>query len=693
MTAKILHGNYAIAYGVLRVFNSQPIPGVISVYPITPQTQIPEKLHEFSNEGILNAKIINVESEHSAMAACIGAVMAGVPTTFTASSGQGILYMTENVYWAAGLRVPMLLANIEREVSSPWALRSGQTDFLSQRDSGGLQFFCETAQEALDTLIQLDRITKYVKLLGMLSITGFETSHTLEKVDIPEQELVNEYITPYKPKYKLDPSDPHAFGGLTLPEAWMAMKYKASQAMEEAIGVAKEADEKFYKIFGRKYGLIEKYGYESELENPSTVLVTAGSLAGTIKEYIENLKEKNKNEKVGLLRLRMFRPFPKEEIVKALEDVKKVVVLDRNSAGVLSQEVSAALQSASERPKVFNIRAGIGGVDVRLERIKEILDGISKPSWQKKEAIWILEKIEEPTYPSFSPINLDKSECMFSGHGACPGCGSSLAMRHIAKTLGERTIMVIPASCWTLIAGNYPFSSLKFPVLHIAFASAAAAASGIKAGLLARGDRETIVSVFAGDGATYDIGLAAVSAAAERGECIIYICNNNQAYMNTGTQASGATPYGAWTTTTLAGKPTKRKNMPEIMAAHKIPYVATISISHLDDLAQKVEKAKKVVQNGKGMAYLEILSPCQPGWQYPSNLTVHLAKLAVESGAWPLYEVENGEKWIINHEPKFLSVGKYLKLQGRFKHPKKEDVEAIQEDIYKEWAYLRNKPN
>lgn len=283
---------------------------------------------------------------------------------------------------------------------------------------------------------------------------------------------------------------------------------------------------------------------------------------------------------------------------------------------------------------------------------------------------------------------MNTNELLVSGHNACAGCGAMIMMRHVLKELGEKTIMVIPACCSTLLMGVYPYTSLRIPLIHCPFETAAAIASGIRAALNLDGDTETTVLAWAGDGGTFDIGLQALSAAVERNENFIYVCYDNEAYMNTGIQRSSATPWGAWTTTTP--RPTvknePKKDIVKILAAHKIPYAATATLAFMDDLCAKVRKAKGI----KGSRFLHLLSPCQPGWRVESKDTVKLSRLAVETRIFPLYEVENGETWRINYEPeKFTPVEEYLKLQGRFSHLTAEDIRIIQANMEKEWQNLK----
>ncbi len=285
---------------------------------------------------------------------------------------------------------------------------------------------------------------------------------------------------------------------------------------------------------------------------------------------------------------------------------------------------------------------------------------------------------------------MEREEYVLPGNTACHGCPSTICLRTVLKALKGRAILVIPACCTSVYMGPFPNSAIKVPVFNTAFASAAATASGIKASLEMQGD-DTEVVVWAGDGGTYDIGLQALSGAAERGEDIIYICYNNEIYSNTGIQRSGATPFGAWTTTTWAGKTEHRKDVSEIMLAHGIPYVATASTGYLKDLYEKVKKAKEI----KGFRYIEILAPCPPGWRFPMDKTVHMGKLAVESGMWILLESVNGRfrftgvsRAIAEGKRKMRDLEEYLISQERFSHLSKKEIDEIRRYVQEKWSRL-----
>jgi pyruvate/2-oxoacid:ferredoxin oxidoreductase beta subunit len=282
-----------------------------------------------------------------------------------------------------------------------------------------------------------------------------------------------------------------------------------------------------------------------------------------------------------------------------------------------------------------------------------------------------------------------EQEFVHPGHVGCPGCGATIAMRFVLKALGEKTIMVLPACCWSVIAGPYPHSALKIPVIHAAFETGGATATGVRAALDMKGDTETTVLTWAGDGGTFDIGFQALSGAVERNENFIYVCYDNEAYMNTGIQRSSSTPYGAWTTTTTGRdwKKLRKKNIVEVLVAHRIPYAATASIAYPEDLLRKAQKAKDM----KGSRFLHIYASCPTGWRIPSEMSVKIARMAVQTNIFPLYEVEDGLRYTINYKPREYLVREYFKLQGRFRHLTDQDLDQIQQMVNEDWELLLRK--
>jgi len=286
-------------------------------------------------------------------------------------------------------------------------------------------------------------------------------------------------------------------------------------------------------------------------------------------------------------------------------------------------------------------------------------------------------------------LNLPEQEYMLPGNRTCAGCTLSIAYRYILKALEGKAIITVPASCLTVLHGMYPTTSVLIPCLNVAFPSTAASASGLVAGLKALGKSDLTVVAFAGDGGTNDIGIQGLSGAAERNTDFIYICYDNEAYMNTGTQRSSSTPLGAKTTTTPTGKRQHAKDMPHIMESHGVPYIATACPSYPADLYDKVRKAKD--KNGM-TRYIHISTPCAPGWLFPSKDAVTVGRLSVETGMFILYEIENGtfqltgkSRSMAEHETKLKPLASYMGLQGRFANISQERLEELQHWVNSRW--------
>ncbi|MGQ9617923.1 MAG: pyruvate ferredoxin oxidoreductase [Candidatus Aminicenantia bacterium] len=377
---KVITGNHSVSYGV-KLARAE----VIAAYPITPQTQVVELLSEFCASGELKAKFIKVESEHSAMAACIGASIAGA-RAFTATSAQGLALMHELLHWAAGGRLPIVLADINRAMAPGWSVWTDQNDSLSQRDTGWMQIYCESNQEVIDSVIQGYKIAEKVSLPLMLILDAFVLSHTSEPVDIPEQEKVDAYLPPYSPEIRIDINRPKAFGGLLSPDYYMEMRYLLERDMEGATKVIKEADEEFYKIFGRKYGIVEPY----KCDDAKLILVVSSTITGTARTVIDKLRERGK--KVGLLKMRFFRPFPFEDVKSILLNAEKIAVIDRNisygAGGIFFQEIKSSLYNDRRRPPIFGFITGLGGRDVTPEIIEDIINYTETHEYPEENILW-----------------------------------------------------------------------------------------------------------------------------------------------------------------------------------------------------------------------------------------------------------------------------------------------------------------
>jgi pyruvate ferredoxin oxidoreductase alpha subunit len=380
---KVIVGNHAVSWGAQLARTE-----VISAYPITPQTQIVEELSEMCADGRLDAKFIKVESEHSAMAACIGASATGV-RTFTATSAQGLALMHELLHWASLGRHPIVMADINRAMAPGWSIWTDQNDSLSQRDTGWIQLYCETNQEVIDTTIQAFKLAEAVDLPVMIILDAFFLSHTSEPVDIPDQDLVDGFLPRREARYKLDTDDPRAFGALARPDVYMEIRLRQQEAMEEAREVMVGIEREWAELTGRGYGPIESY----PTEGAELLLVTSGTITSTSRHVVNELQ--NEGRKVGLVKVKMFRPFPTQEIRAVLAKVPRVAVLDRNISpghgGIFAEEIRSALYDlpAEDQPALFGYVLGLGGRDVTPEVIRGIVDEASVAPVPEREDLWV----------------------------------------------------------------------------------------------------------------------------------------------------------------------------------------------------------------------------------------------------------------------------------------------------------------
>ena len=378
---QVAEGSQAISEAV-RLAKVQ----VIAAYPITPQTHIVEVLSEFCSNGTLNARFICVESEHSAMAAIIGAASSGV-RTFTATSSHGLAYMHELLHWSSGARLPIVMADVNRALGPGWNIWLDQTDSLSQRDTGWIQLYGEDSQDVLDTTLMAYRLAESVNLPVMVVLDAFFLSHTYEPVDVPDPEPVDQFLPPFSPRFQLDTGNPSAFNQFVAPQAYMEMRYNIQTAMEQVPGNYARIAEEFEVIFGRQHNPAEAV----QCEDAEIILVTAGTTVSTCRQAVNRLR--SKGEKAGLLKLKMFRPFPVDFCRQALSGKQKVAVVDRNcsfgASGIFAQELRAALYSAESPPQIYGYIAGLGGRDVTPETIEDIYWQTRNTASPQSESIWI----------------------------------------------------------------------------------------------------------------------------------------------------------------------------------------------------------------------------------------------------------------------------------------------------------------
>jgi len=345
---------------------------VVAAYPITPQTSVVEKIADLVESGEMDAEFIRVESEHSAMVACISAAATGV-RTFTATSAHGLALMHEALHWASGSRLPIVMAVVNRAMGAPWSIWPDLSDSLSQRDTGWIQFYCADNQEVFDTILQAYKLCEdeRVFLPAMVCLEGFILSHTYAPAEIPDQAKIDDFLPEYKSGWVLDVNKPCSHANLVSPEWYMEFRYMIQEAMENAKRLIPQIDKEYGKRFGHEYGgLVEKY----RCDGADLVLLTMGTMGSDAKLAVDKLRKEGL--KVGSARVRVFRPFPVEEIVKLAASSRMLVTMDRHISfgmeGFLGSEVKASVYGQENRPLFAGFIAGLGGRDVTAETIEKV---------------------------------------------------------------------------------------------------------------------------------------------------------------------------------------------------------------------------------------------------------------------------------------------------------------------------------
>ena len=368
----VVEGSYAVAHSAKTCH-----PNVISAYPITPQTHIVENLAQFIADGeIPNCEYLNVESEFSAISSLIGAAAVGA-RTYSATTSQGLLLMHEALFNASGMRFPIIMTVANRAVSAPINIWNDHQDAIAQRDTGWIQLYVEDVQEASDTLPQIYKIAEdhEIMLPGMVCMDGFILSHVYEPVVLLEQNLVDNFLPPFHPENVLDPKDPKTFGAFATPDTYEEFRYLQEQAMQKALPKIEAVAKEFEEVFGRFHGgLVDGY----MIEDAEIVIMGMGSVLGTVKDVVDQYRAKG--EKIGVLKVRSFRPFPKEQIIESIQNANAVVVLDKNisigtNEGALFTETKSCLYNSKVRIPLVGYTLGHGGRDIRMESIVKVIEG------------------------------------------------------------------------------------------------------------------------------------------------------------------------------------------------------------------------------------------------------------------------------------------------------------------------------
>ncbi len=379
---KYIEGSMAVAEAVVLCK-----PNVISAYPITPQTHIVEDLSQMYANAEFKGQFVNVESEFSAASVCLGAVVTGA-RAYTATTSQGLLLMSEVLFNIAGMRLPLVLTCANRAISAPINIWTDHSDAMALRDSGFIQLYAENNQEAADLHYQAYKIAEddSVRLPVMVNMDGFLLTHSFEPVDMPTQKEVDEFLPPYKPQYYLDVKHPITFGSMVGEDGYMEDRFYLEEAMKNSFGVIEKVTKEFEKKFGRKFGIfIDTY----KMEDAETVIVAMGSVVGTIKESIDLMRANG--IKVGLMKVRTFRPFPKQAVVDCLKNIKNVIVIDRASSvgagGILATEIRSAFYGNTSVPKVNSYIVGLGGRDITIKTITDIVGNFANVKVQDSQFV------------------------------------------------------------------------------------------------------------------------------------------------------------------------------------------------------------------------------------------------------------------------------------------------------------------
>ncbi len=385
-TRQLLTGNHAAACGAMLAGNSGG-GMVVAAYPITPQTDIIKRLSDMVDDGSLtNSRFVPVEGEHSAMAVVHAASMAGA-RAFTATSSQGLLLMAELMWWTAGSRCPIVLANVNRAIAPAWNIWTDQQDSLSMRDTGWLQYYCADNQEVLDSILMGYRVGEQLRLPVMVVLDAFVLSHTSEQVFVPEPEAVARFLPPFRPKVTLDPDTPTTFAGLVIPALYPSFRRKIDRAMAEVPQVEQRAEHEFAEIFGRQYSAVDGY----RTEDAELLLLASATTARTARVAVDAAREAG--VAAGVVRVRRFRPFPVEPLRAMLRRADKVAVIDRNISfggeGIFATELKAALYGTDVQPRVYPFIAGLGGQDITPAVIGDIIEQTRAASRPPPEPTWI----------------------------------------------------------------------------------------------------------------------------------------------------------------------------------------------------------------------------------------------------------------------------------------------------------------
>ncbi len=711
---------------------------LMGYYPITPSTQIAENLDDMRARGETDLIMIAAEGEHSAAGICYGASVGG-GRVINATSANGLLYALEQFPVQSGTRYPMVMNVACRTVSGPLSIKGDHSDIMYLLNAGWPILFAHTVQQVYDFNIIALRLAEQVRLPVVVAYDGFFTSHQKRRcLRFEKDETVRQFIGPKKEAYPfLDLSNPITVGSYMNEPDLMNNRYQLHLAMQQADELLSKLFAEYGALSGREYGKVEGYCCEDAQE----LLVLLGSSYETAKEGVDSLRQKQR--KAGIVTLNVLRPFPEKALYDACVSADTMLIADRQDSygaggGNLSLEVRAMMQKYSGRAKIKSRVYGLGGKDFFAEDVEKLLDIALDSKAPDFDYYGVISGTVQETVdkgPFFAPITAERTAIgatqveknmageiqveggslnataampkrLAPGHGACPGCGIPVNLNLLSRAIEDPIVFLFQTGCGMIVTTPYPRTSFKVPYLHNLFQNGAATLSGLaeicyrkqKKGEIPQGD--IIFVMVSGDGGM-DIGMGSALGTALRGHRLLLFEYDNGGYMNTGYQLSYSTPKGARSSTSHVGakqygKTFFHKDMPHIMAATGIPYIATAAESNPTDFIKKAAKAAYYAKT-EGTAYLKALSACPLNWNDNPSTERKVIEAGVNCCYFPLFEIEQ-RKTRLSYEPdaigKKIPVKDWLAMMGRTKHLCNEEykqvTESLQNEVDRRYQRLRS---
>lgn len=731
--AEYASGNEMAAFAIKQIGYD-----LMGYYPITPSTQIAEGLDTMRANGETDLIMIAAEGEHSAAGICYGAAVGG-GRVINATSANGLLYAIEQFPVQSGTRYPMVMNVVCRTISGPLSIKGDHSDIMFMLNAGWPILFAHGVQDVYDFNIIALKLAEAVRLPVIVAYDGFFSSHQKRRcMRFEKEETVRNFIGEKKEKYPfLDLEHPITVGSYMNEPDLINNRYQLHLAMAEAGRLLPNLFREYEELSGRSYHSVESYC----CEDAETILVLLGSSYETALDAIDQLRAEGK--KVGALTISVLRPFPGKEIFDSCKNAVNLLVADRQDSygaggGNLSLEVRSAMQKSGSSVRIKSLVYGLGGKDFFVEDAVKMVEWAENPDTPDFEYYGVTagrsvaEYQNETTF--FAPLTSERTKKgviqvqkgedgkvqvsgnslnattaipkrLAPGHGACPGCGIPVNLNLLLRAIEDPVVLLFQTGCGMIVTTPYPRTSFKVPYLHNLFQNGAATLSGLaeicyrkqKKGEIPAGD--IIFIMVSGDGGM-DIGMGSALGTALRNHRLLLFEYDNGGYMNTGYQLSYSTPKGARSSTSHVGKNQYgktffHKDMPQMMAATGIPYVATMAESNPTDFMAKAAKAAYYAKN-EGMAYVKALSACPLNWNDKPATERRVVETAVDCCYFPLYEVERG-KTALNYDPEKMGrkvpVLDWLSMMGRTKHLQKECyaqvVESLQEEVDRRFERLK----